>query len=214
MNLRLSGKKAFGACCLLFPLAALALFACTKEIPGNPEKTVKEYIEAVQKGDFETIYRLNRVTARQKKFLEKTEAGNVELVLKQNFERQKAAYFTSEPDIFSGALWTERYFFPPSSSVKVGKARSMSQIGDDPVNVEYEKGFLAIVPVETTYASEKDAPKLKGQSIKKAVYDCNLAKIRQGDNVRIYSHDEKWFIARCILDTDTVEYFNSTDMKK
>jgi hypothetical protein len=178
-----------------------------KDIPGNPKKTVEDYIAAVQKSDFEKIYNLNRVTARQKKYIEKSENGDIEKELKVSFETHKAAYEAVEPGFFTGAQWAEKNFFPPTADVVIGEAKHPSPAGDDPVNVEYEKGFTVFVPVKTLYTKSEDAPELYGRKVKEATYDCVLGKIRYGDRVRIYAHDEQWFFAGCILDRTSVTFF-------
>jgi len=207
MNRKWSGSAVGGYLILL--LSSPLVLSCTKEIPGNPEKTVKDYIEAIQKSDFETTYRLNRVTARQKKYIEKSKNGNIAQELKASIESHKAAYDAAEPDFFSGALWSEKYFFPLTSRVVVGEAKHPSPAGDDPVNVEYEKGFTLFVSVKTFYTKSKDAPELHGRKVKEAIYDCALGKIRYGENVRVYSHDEQWFLSGCILDRSSVTFFKS-----
>ena len=205
MNRKWSGSVA-GAWLILLSFSLL-LLSCAKETPGNPEKTVKDYIKAVQKSDFKTIYRLNRVTARQKMYIEKTKNGDIQKLLKASFETHKAAYDTAEPGFFSGALWSEKYYFPPTSTVSVGEARDPYPAGDDPVNSEYEKGFTLFVPVKTFYTKSRDTPELDGRKLKEAVYDCVLGKIRYGRNVRIYSNDEHWFLSGCILDRSSVTFF-------
>lgn len=192
---------------LILMIFSLLLLTCTRDIPGNPEKTVKDYITAVQKSDFETIYNLNRLTARQKRFIEKIKNGDVEKELKASFEMHKAAYDAVEPGFFTGAQWAEKYFFPPMATVVIGKARHPSSAGDDPSNVEYDKGFTLFVSVKTFYTKSEDAPELDGRKVKKATYDCVLGKIRYGANVRIYSHDEQWFLSGCILDRPLVTFF-------
>ena len=203
MNRKWSGS-AVGIYLILLIFSPL-LLSCTKDIPGNPIKTVEDYIAAVQKSDFETIYNLNRVTARQKKYIKKAKNGNVEQELKASLKTHKRAYEAVEPGFFTGAQWAEKYFFPSTSRVVVGEARH-----PPPSGVDYEKGFTLYVAVKTSYAKREDAPEFHGRKVKGAVYDCILGKIRYGENVRVYSHDEQWFFAGCILDTPSLLFFKST----
>ncbi len=209
MNHRLSGKRLLArrSAGVLLSLLLVALLACDKRIQGEPEKVVEEYLQAVKADDFETIYKINRVTARQMRYLKEAETGDVGKMLQERFEEHKSLYFSTSRDVFSDSLWKERYFFPPSASFKVKKAKHLEMVGDDPVNAEYEKGFLVIVPVEVVYSQKKSAPKQHGRKIKEAVYDCNLGKIRKVGTVRIYSHDETWFFAQCIFDSSSVVAF-------
>lgn len=207
MNRKWSGSAA-GIYLILLVTSPL-LLSCAKDIPGNPVKTVKDYIAAVQKSDFETIYRLNRVTARQKKLIEKSKNASIEKELKASFETHKAAYDAAEPGFFTGAIWSEKYFFPSTSRVAVGEAKHPTSAGDDSVNVEYEKGFTLFVSVKTFYTTTEDAPELYGRKVKEAIYDCVLGKIRYGENVRVYSHDEQWFLSGCLLDRSSVTFIKS-----
>lgn len=207
MNRKWSGSAA--GVWLILLISFPPLFSCTKDIPGNPKKTVEDYIEAVQKSDFETIYRLNRVTARQKKYIEKSKNGHVEQELKASFETHKAAYEAAEPGFFIGARWAEKYFFPSTSRVVIGEARH-----PPPAGVDYEKGFTLYVSVKASYTKREDAPELDGRKIREAVYDCILGKIRYGENVRVYSHDEQWFFSGCILDRPSARFFMSQNPKQ
>ena len=188
---------------LILVIFSPLLLSCTKDIPGNPKKTVENYIAAVQKSDFETIYNLNRVTARQKKYIKKAKNGNVEQELKASFETHKRAYEAVEPGFFTGTQWAGKFFFPPTATVVVGEARHPPRSG-----VDYEKGFTLYIEVKTSYAKREDAPELHGRKVKEAVYDCVLGKIRYGENVRVYSHDEQWFFAGCIIDTPSARFFD------
>lgn len=186
---------------------SLALLSCTSEIPGDPKKTLEEYITAVQKGNFETVYRLNKVTARQKKYLEQTKIDDFKKILKQNYEKNWANYKSVKPSFIANIQWAEKHFFPPSCSPSVGKPQKPTPIGNDRVNVEYEEALTIIVPVFVTYNAKRDAPKLNGRKIKSTGYVCILGKIREGSNVRIYSHDDQWFFGSCILDTTSAKFF-------
>jgi len=205
MNRKWSGSAA--GIYIILMISSLLLFSCTKDIPGNPKKTVEHYIAAVQKSDFETIYKMNRATARQKKYIEKSKSGDIEQELMASFKTHKEAYDAVEPGFFSGAQWSEKYLFPPTAKVVVGEARHPSPAPDDPEHVQYEKGFTAFVSVRTLYTTMEDAPELYGRKVQEATYDCALGKIRYGDNVRVYSHDEQWFFTGCILERDSVTYF-------
>ena len=203
MNLKLFGSFRYEYFVLLF-----ALLSCMNDIPGEPKKRVQEYITAVQKGDFETIYRLHRVTAQQKKYLEQTEGGDLKELMKQNYERNKASYESVKPSFMDNIQWAEKYFFPPSCSPSVGEPQKPAPATkDDPGYADYEKALTTMVPVSVTYNSEKDAPQLSGRKLKFAKYICILGKIREGSNVRIYSHDDQWFFNGCIPDSNSVRFF-------
>ena len=188
-------------------LLALGVSACERKIPGNPRKVMEEYIKAVQGRDFETIYRLNRVTARQKKYLEASRAGDVRKALETNYQEHKADFESAPVTFTPGVEWAEKHFFPPGSEVSVGEPYYIKPVGDDPVNAKYEEALTVMVKVLTKYLNETYAPELNGRKIKSATFDCSLGKIRLGKSVRVYSHDDEWYFNGCLINLDSVQYF-------
>jgi hypothetical protein len=206
MSPKLSGREKVLTCALL-ALFTLVLHSCTSSTTGNPRKVVEDYINAIQNGDFETIYRLNRVTARQKKFIGKSGEHNSEVELKELFAKHKATYESFKPELLAGAQWAEKYYFSNSSTVIIGQPKHPPVTDGETQNAEYEKGKSMSVSVSAVYAIEKDAPIFNARRIKEATYDCFLGKIRYGDNVQIYPYDKQWFFAGCILDNQSVLFF-------
>lgn len=181
--------------------------ACQDRIPGEPEKTAREYIEAIQKNDFAAVYRLNRVTARQVRYLENTDVGDVDEMLRQDYERRKADYEAVRTAFTPGIQWTEKHFFPASASVSVGEASWIKPAPGDPVNAEYEKALSVMVPVSVEYKDKNDAPVFEGKRLKSASYTCAMGKIRSEKSVRVYNVDEQWYFNGCILDRGSVTWY-------
>jgi len=204
MNPRLSGnfRKI-----LLGGLCGLLLFSCSKKFPGHPEKILKSYIEATRKGDFDTVYKLHSLTARQIKYLGSTTVGNVDQLLKENFEQKKALWESADTGREAGELYYEKQFFPSSSEVSIVRIKEPPALSDDPTNADYEKANTIYGVVEAVYKNKESAPKFNGRPAKKARYDCVLSKIREGQNVRVYSDDTSWYFGGCILDEDSIEFF-------
>lgn len=202
MNRKLFGKDFFRAIVLLTLIAGMTAACSINKIAGNPTKVLKEYIDAVQKGDFNTMYSLSHVTARQKKWIKKLESGDVQKQEAENFQRHKAIYDATVPGLLN-VQWAEKFFFPASAKVEIGKPR-------DPESVEkkmgdaYEKGVVVLFTVSVTYPKPEDAPEFNGVKLKSADYNCMLRKIRYDDSVMIYSYDEKWFFAGCVISGDSV----------
>ncbi|MBI5636679.1 MAG: hypothetical protein HZA03_01780 [Nitrospinae bacterium] len=197
MNRKLFGKNLFRAIALP-ALMVGAVSACTLDkIPGNPTQVLKDYIDAVQKGDFNTIYALSQVTARQKKWIQKSESGDVQKQEAEHFQRHKAIYDATAADM-ANVQWAEKFFFPPSAKVEIGKPH-------DPVPAEkkmgdaYEKGVVVVSTVSVSYPKPEEAPEYNGVKVKDAVYECSLRKIRHDESVMIYSYDDKWFFAGCVV---------------
>lgn len=200
MNHKLFGKDLFRAIALV-ALIGGAVSACSiDKIAGNPKKVMEDYIAAVQKGDFNTIYLLNRATARQKKWLQKGEVGDVKLQEAENFQRNKANYDAAVMSFTPGVQWAEKFFFPPSAKVEIGKPRDPERVERDKMGDAYEKGVVAVITVSVTYPVPEEAPEYSGMKLKSTNYTCMLRKIRYDDSVMIYSYDEKWFFSGCLID--------------
>jgi hypothetical protein len=207
MNPRLSGSLRK---LLLGSLCGLLLFSCSKKFPGHREKILKSYIEATQKGDFTTVYKLHRVTARQIKYLGSTTVGNVEQLLKENFEQKKALWKSADVGREAGELYYEKQFFPPSAEVSIVTLKEPPALSDDPTNADYEKANTIYGVVEAVYRNREGAPKFDGRPVKKARFDCVLSKIREGKNVNVYSHDTNWYFGGCISDEKSRFFFEQT----
>lgn len=188
-------------------VVALVASGCMEKIPGEPEKVMRDYVEAVQKDDFKTIYKLHMLTARQQQFLSKSEVGDVEAMLREHYENSKKDYDAVKPTFAQGITWSEKHFFPASATFAIGDPYHPPAAPDDPVNAEYEKAQNVIVPVNVTYSKKEDAPELEGAKVKSAGYMCFMKKIRQAETVRVYSHDEKWYFGDCLVDEQTVTRF-------
>ena len=185
---------------------ALAFFAvsCEEKIPGDPQKTLTDYIMAIQNADYEAIFSLNHASERKIRFIEEAEGADIKLMLAENFKKDKADYMAAQQTFTTGSRWIERHYFPKSSTFTVGKAYFMEPVGDDPVNVEYEKAVSVQTPVVVEYKSLKDAPLFDGRKVVSAQYVCILRKLRQKGSVRIYSHDTDWFIASCTVVSESI----------
>lgn len=199
MNRKLPGKNLFHAIALL-ALIAGAVPACTLDkIAGDPKKVLHEYVEAVQRGDFNTIYALNQVTARQNKWLQKSESGDLKKQEVEHFQRHKATYDAADMSSTQGVLWAEKHFFPRSSKVDIGKPRDPEPVEKEKMGDAYEKGVVAVLTVSVTYPVPEEAPEHNGAKLKYAEYNCMMRKIRYDESVMIYSYDEKWFFSGCMI---------------
>ncbi|MGK7345145.1 MAG: hypothetical protein ACNS63_04990 [Candidatus Nitrospinota bacterium M3_3B_026] len=206
MSPRWSGRPGAGWLAVAAAVSVLSA-SCHDRIPGKPEKTTAEYIEAIQKNDFAAVYQLNRVTARQARYLENTDVGDVDEMLRQNYEQRKAEYEAARAVFTPGIQWAEKHFFPASASVSVGEASWIKPVGDDPVNADYEKALTVTVPVSVEYKDKSAAPELEGKKLKSASYTCSLGKIRSEKSVRVYNVDEQWYFNGCILNRESVTLY-------
>lgn len=206
MNRRLSGKR-LTAALLLLAVTTVGI-GCTESIPGNPKRIVEEYVKAVQTNDFEKIYDLNFLTARQKIYLGAIEKGEGESRLKENFRKFKKQYDEFMPQDVIGYQWEEKHFFTPNAAIEVKDARFPPGAAGDPVNAEYEKDQNVFVTVLVVYKDKSEAPLLYGKRVSEAKYDCILKKIRHPGTVRVYSHDDRWYIGGCLMDRKDTKVVN------
>ncbi|VAW27576.1 hypothetical protein MNBD_BACTEROID07-1038, partial [hydrothermal vent metagenome] len=153
--------------------------------------------------------RQNINTARQKKFLGQSKEDDMAKSIENSIAENWAKYQSAVPTFISGVIWAEKFYFPASSTTVIGKAYTLAPIGDDSVNALYEMSTTVNVPVTVTYTEKKDAPKYNGKEVKTASYDCVLGKIREGDNVRVYSHDDKWYFSGCVINKDSIKLFSA-----
>jgi len=203
MNRKLFGKN---LAVVLFLLGAGVVASCSEKIVGNPQKVAKEYIEAVQKGDFLALYHLNRSTARQSKYILSSDVGDVKKADAENLARAKAGYDSVEPGFHPGSQWGEKYLFPASAKVVIGKPRNPQLAAKDTFGDNYEKGNTVIVIVSASYPSAEQAPEYHGNKLKYAEYSCMLGKIRADKSVMIYTYDENWYFNGCFINSETAQY--------
>ncbi len=200
MNRKLFGKNTFRAIVLLFLIGGVVSACTLDKIAGDPEKVLKEYIDAVQKGDFNKMYSLSQVTVRQKRLLAKTDSGNMKVLESEQFQRHKAIYDATVPS-FSGEQWVEKFYFPPSAKVELGVAHDPLPVEKEKMGDAYEKGGVVVIKVSVDYPKPEEAPEYNGQKLNHADYNCMLRKIRYEGSVMIYSYDDKWYFGGCMINS-------------
>ncbi|MDH5508765.1 MAG: hypothetical protein OEZ32_00230 [Nitrospinota bacterium] len=205
MNRKLFGKP-MARSLMLAGLALVLAAGCVDKIPGDPDKELERYIKAVQESDYKTIFDINHVTARQLKFMRQMNKGDKERSLEGSYKQYKEIYLNVTPTFQIGITWAEKGFFPPGAQTKVGDPYYQVALEDDPVNAEYERATNVYVPVDVSYPDKTAAPEHDGKKVRSASYDCSMKKIREGQNVTVYSHDDKWFFGGCIVNMGKTTY--------
>ena len=203
MNRKLFGKPSRLRIALV---VALFSWACSERIPGNPEKIIAEYLGAVQKGDFATMYKLNRVTARQKKYVLKSNAGNLDKLLSDNYEMNLAKYNSAVLSFMGGVQWQEKYFFPRSAVLKIGRAHPLIPPDKDARGENWEKGLTVLAEVSAEYPNKEEAPEYDGQKLRSLNYACTLSKIREEGSLMVYSQDLDWYVDGCIANLASAKF--------
>ena len=209
MNRKLFGKpmaRAMASAMTLMAVVSMAV-GCVDKIPGDPDKVLERYITAVQQSDYKTIFDINHVTAKQLKYTRQLGKEDKEKSLEASYNQYKELYLSVAPTFQPGITWGEKAFFTPGAKAKVGAPYHPVAVGDDPVNAEYEKANNVYVPVDVSYPDQATAPDHNGKKIKSASYDCSLKKIREGGNVTVYAHDDRWFFGGCIVNVGKITYY-------
>ncbi len=207
MNLKWFGSLQWKGLLLTLLCVSVLLSCSDNKVKGDPKKTLSVYVNAIKMGDFKTVYRLNRVTARQLKYVGATSVGDVKQQLENNYKNNRAKYEATEVTFTPNVQWAEKHFFPPSCVFELSPIHSLTAIDKDNPNALYEEGFLVISTVSVRYPDLREAPELEGKKISSAKYDCYLNKIREGGNVRVYDVDDKWYVGGCILEAESVEFY-------
>ncbi len=173
------------------------LAACAERIPGDPGKILAEYVGAVQKGDFATMYKLSRITARQKKYILKSNVGDINKLLSENYEMHLSTYKSVEPSFFGAVQWQEKYFFPPSAVVRFGKAKNLPPPEKSERKENWEIGLKVLIDVSVEYPKKEEAPEYDGRKLRSINYVCTLSKIRMEGALAVYPQDPDWFFDGC-----------------
>jgi len=205
MSRKWSGKTIYKAGFYII-VSAFLWGGCDREIPGHPEKVAFEYIHAVQKNDFQAIYKLNFDTSRSRKYLECSEKKADDKICEDNFRENKTAYEKAGLNLSPGVRWAEKHYFPPSALIEVGEPYPPVGAGDDDLNAKYEMAVSVFIPVKVEYQDQNEAPSQNNRKIKTASFECVLRKIREGGNVRVYFHDAKWYFAGCVFNSATATF--------
>ncbi len=196
-------RKSFGRPFGVASAVVFALFfvACSERISGDPAKIMAEYVGAVQKGDFASMYKINRITARQKKYILKSNAGDINKLLSANYEMHLATYKSAELSFYGAVQWQEKYFFPPSAVVRIGKVHNLPPPDKNERKENWEMGLKALVDVSVEYPKKEEAPEYDGRKLKSINYVCTLSKIRMEGAMMVYPQDPDWFFDACIANS-------------
>lgn len=203
MNRKSFGRPSGAASAVVF---ALFLAACSERIPGDPAKIMAEYVAAVQKDDFASMYKINRITARQKRYILKSTAGDLNKLLSENYKMHLATYKSVEPSFYGAVQWQEKFFFPPSALVRIGKAQNLPSPEQSERKENWEMGLKVLVDVSVEYHKKEEAPEYDGRKLKSINYVCTLSKIRMEGALAVYPQDPDWFFDGCNANSASAQF--------
>jgi hypothetical protein len=144
-----------------------ALFGCTKGT-SEAKKALEQYIEALKKGDFQTLYELNSVTQRKVALIHRGAEQDKEGSLKKNFEEYKALFDSIQNEGISNAVWAEKFLFPADSKYTISSI--IVEEDKDSVTARFRKRWVARAEVKVEYSNKETAPIYGEERIKAAAY--------------------------------------------
>lgn len=155
----------------LFSVAVLTLFialvGCSKGSSGA-KKALEQYIEALKKGDFQTLYELNSTTQKKVALIHRSSEADKDTSLKRNFEEYKALYDSAQPGGGTEGIWEEKFLFPADCqhtilNITVGEDK-------DSVTARFRDRYLARADVKVSYPNQNTAPAIGEGKVKEATY--------------------------------------------
>lgn len=173
---------------------------------GRIKGDLQGYIEALRKGDFETIYAYNGIIQRRHTI--QARSANKEQTLKTLYEESKASFDSVAPIYDLRAQWVEKFLFTPESSYTI-KDVEMIEDKENPSQPLTER-TNAVVHVEVQYPDKEKAPLIENTRLKSATYRVtmvhskNISRVLRGSEA---VKDKKWLYMMMQINQDTVKYW-------
>ncbi len=162
---------------LLMVVCISSILACGGGT-SNARQALEQYIEALKKSDFQTLYELNSVTQRKVALIYRGAEADRETNLKNNLEEYKTLFNSIQGYEVSHAVWAEKFLFPIDSSYSI---ISISVEKDtESKTATFRKRMIATAEVKVSYANRDTAPTFQEKRIKEATY---VAVLISGEDV-------------------------------
>lgn len=163
----------------LMVMAVLGLsFSACSSGTSNARQALEQYIEALKKSDFQTLYELNSVTQRKVALIYRGSEADRETNLKNNLEEYKTLFNSIQGYEVSHAVWAEKFLFPSDSSYSI---ISISVEKDtESKSATFRKRMIATAEVKVSYANRDTSPTFEEKRIKEATY---VAVLISGEDV-------------------------------
>lgn len=160
-------------------LAALSVYftACSGGT-SKAKQALELYIEALKKGDFQTLYELNSVTQKKVALIYRSTEQDKEGSLKKNLEEYKAMFDSLQGNEVSNAVWAEKFIFPADAKHTISNI--VVEEDKDSVTARFRKRYIARAEVKVSYPNKNTAPVYGEQRLKEATY---LVVLISGEDV-------------------------------
>ena len=145
---------------------------------SKARQALEQYIEALKKSDFQTLYELNSVAQRKVALIFRGAEADRETNLKNNFEEYKTLFNSIQGNEVSHAVWAEKLLFPIDSSYSITSVT----VEDDTESktAAFRNRMIAKAEVKVSYPNRETAPIYEGKRIKEAIY---VAVLISGEDV-------------------------------
>lgn len=196
-------KRVFSFTVLIFSF--FALFGCPSGT-SEPKKEVEEYITALMKSDFQTLYEMNATAQRKAALIYRGEEAGREESLKKNFEENKEVYTSAQADGVYQNQWTEKFLFPAESKHNIIKINV--QKDTDSPTAKFKNRMISIAEVSVEYPNRETAPVIEEKKVKGAKY--TLTFISGEDVVRGLKSDKAanpWLFKSLSIKNGEVSYW-------
>ena len=162
---------------LLMVVCISSIIACGGGT-SKARQALEQYIEALKKSDFQTLYELNSVAQRKVALISRGAEADRETNLKNNFEEYKTLFNSIQGNEVSHAVWAEKLLFPTESNYTITSVT----VEDDTESktAAFRNRMIARAEVKVSYPNRETAPIYEGKRIKEAIY---VAVLISGEDV-------------------------------
>lgn len=191
----------------LFLLMAVCIssLACSSGT-SKAKQALEQYIEALKKSDFQTLYELNSVTQRKVALIYRGAEADREINLKKNLEEYKALFDSIQGNEVSHAVWAEKMLFPADSNYSITSVT----VEDDPESktAAFKNRMIARATIKVSYPNRSTAPIHEDSRIKEATY---LVLLISGEDVvrgiQSTTAVKDWLFKNINIKADEVAYW-------
>lgn len=145
---------------------------------SKAKQALEQYIEALKKSDFDTLYELNSVAQKKVALIHRSTEQDKEGSLKINFEEYKALFNSIQDNEISNAVWAEKVIFPSDSQHTI--ISIVVEEDKDSVTARFRKRMIARAEVKVSYSNRETAPVFGEERLKEATY---LVVLISGEDV-------------------------------
>jgi hypothetical protein len=152
---------------LLMVVCISSLIACGGGT-SNARQALEQYIEALKKSDFQTLYELNSVAQRKVALIYRGAEADRETNLKNNLEEYKTLFNSIQGNEVSHAVWAEKLLFPSDSSYSITSV--IVEKDTESKSATFRKRMIATAELKVSYPNKDTSPTFEEKRIKEATY--------------------------------------------